>query len=417
MLADIDEGAPLNIRRHAALESPSNLSSSSRLANFNECANDGVVTPVKDHDGPLTILLVRHGESVGNVRPGIYEKIPDHAIPLTPEGREMSIKAGQICRQYIEESCNSSPVKMWISPFLRTRQTAECMLQDAGLSNLVVDIVETPLLVEQDWGVFEGCSNRDPQLQLDSYLSQVGVRARRMKQYGGSFYARWPMGESCFDVCVRTQQLFHRILDDWKDRSSHGRGNKKRAPIRTVIIVSHGITIRSFALMWCQYPPEYVDVAPNPPNCSIRLLSSASKNWDAGYIFGGFDRNGSEVHVESLAASSSNVIASFCVSHAQTFRSRGTAESAYGPRASDGYRALVRELSDINHEFYSGEMKPSCMPGSLFTSWHAKLYNYVMCLCSTYPGECFLCRTLSITSMLAAAGAMAFLTWKRLKVS
>ena len=33
---------------------------------------------------PRRIILVRHGESQGNVDDAIYETVPDHALTLTP---------------------------------------------------------------------------------------------------------------------------------------------------------------------------------------------------------------------------------------------------------------------------------------------------------------------------------------------
>merc|ERR550534_596295 len=105
---------------------------------------------------PLTILLVRHGESEGNVNPGVYDSIPDHAIPLTERGKLMARKAGEECRKYIEKHCPEGGVKMWVSPFLRTRITAQNMLHEStGLAPLLNDICESPLLVEQDYGLFE----------------------------------------------------------------------------------------------------------------------------------------------------------------------------------------------------------------------------------------------------------------------
>lgn len=37
---------------------------------------------------PKRIVLVRHGESQGNVDDAIYETVPDHALSLTPKGIE-----------------------------------------------------------------------------------------------------------------------------------------------------------------------------------------------------------------------------------------------------------------------------------------------------------------------------------------
>jgi len=60
-----------------------------------------------------------------------------------------------------------------------------------------------------------------------------------------------------------------------------------KQPTRNVIIVSHGVTIRAFVMMWCKFSAEWFDGAANPPNCSVRLLDSSVVGSDAGYIYPG----------------------------------------------------------------------------------------------------------------------------------
>ena len=46
------------------------------------------------HPLRVRILLIRHGESMGNVDPAIHRHTADHAIPLSPRGREQVREAG-----------------------------------------------------------------------------------------------------------------------------------------------------------------------------------------------------------------------------------------------------------------------------------------------------------------------------------
>lgn len=73
----------------------------------------------------------------------------------------------------------------------------------------------------------------------------------------------------------------------WTSKKPGGKGRYKK-PIDTIIVVSHGLTIRAFVMMWCRLSPEWLDNCRNPPNCSIRVISSTTPGWDAGYIFGGY---------------------------------------------------------------------------------------------------------------------------------
>jgi len=42
----------------------------------------------------LRVLLVRHGQSMGNADIGTYRHTPDHAVPLSPRGLEQARRAG-----------------------------------------------------------------------------------------------------------------------------------------------------------------------------------------------------------------------------------------------------------------------------------------------------------------------------------
>jgi broad specificity phosphatase PhoE len=239
---------------------------------------------------------------------------------------------------------------------------------------LVVAVRETPLLVEQDWGTVEG-NGRSHFKERHQFMHQKATTQR--KYPGGMFYARMPSGESFFDVGQRVHQLFGAIQrdrfhapedEDGRRSSSSGasRTQKQKQPKGdTIIVVSHGLTIRAFVMMWCRLSPEWLDLSTmlffssrqefsaargvrigctpvvakeslprsayrmqatirvirshasrrlstslpftscmsahhtegkNPPNCSIRAITSTTPGWDAGYVFGGYHhQTGKEV--------------------------------------------------------------------------------------------------------------------------
>ena len=51
---------------------------------------------------PKRIILVRHGESQGNVDNTIYDRIPDYALELTAKGNEQALQAGENLKQIIK---------------------------------------------------------------------------------------------------------------------------------------------------------------------------------------------------------------------------------------------------------------------------------------------------------------------------
>ena len=68
------------------------------------------------------IILVRHGESEGNVDPAAYVTTPDWRIQLTDTGREQAHDAGQRLRALVGEG---EPLLFYVSPYMRTLQTLQ----------------------------------------------------------------------------------------------------------------------------------------------------------------------------------------------------------------------------------------------------------------------------------------------------
>jgi broad specificity phosphatase PhoE len=52
---------------------------------------------------PNRIILIRHGESEGNVNKGIYAEKPDYALDLTEEGIKQAHYAGAQLKQLLKE--------------------------------------------------------------------------------------------------------------------------------------------------------------------------------------------------------------------------------------------------------------------------------------------------------------------------
>ncbi len=96
---------------------------------------------------PLRIILVRHGESQGNVDEDAYAHTPDNRIALTERGRQQANDAGARLAAMIGDET----VSFYHSPFLRTRQTTEHIVQ-AFSPDRIVDIREDARLREQEHG-------------------------------------------------------------------------------------------------------------------------------------------------------------------------------------------------------------------------------------------------------------------------
>jgi 2,3-bisphosphoglycerate-dependent phosphoglycerate mutase len=222
----------------------------------------------------VRIFLVRHGESEGNVDPAIHGRTADHAIPLSTRGRDQAREAGRRLDAIFAERWgtvdDAPPVRLWVSPYRRTRETAGAIAAEAG--RWIHDTREHILLCEQQFGLFDGVPDEDLPVRFPDEWAHYD----RCCRFEGKFWARMPLGESRFDVCQRVHQAFGTFH---RDAAVHGLGD--------LIVICHGVTLRAFVMMWCHLSPEWFEAEPNPDNCAIRLID---RGVDRGYLFPGFPR-------------------------------------------------------------------------------------------------------------------------------
>jgi broad specificity phosphatase PhoE len=211
----------------------------------------------------MRTFLVRHGESEGNVDREIYKTKPDHAINLTVDGGTQAEMAGRFIKNMKNPPFEP---RVWVSPYARTRQTADGLLA-GGLTP--ESVREHIAIVEQQFGLFDGVSDEDLPILFPNEYGHY----KKSEDFGGRFWARMPLGESRYDVALRVHQAFGTFK---RDAAKHG--------IDDLVIVTHGVVIRAFVMMWCHKSWEWFEAEPNPKNCSIRLIEGSE---DHGYIYTG----------------------------------------------------------------------------------------------------------------------------------
>ncbi|MBN2702762.1 MAG: histidine phosphatase family protein [Pontiellaceae bacterium] len=214
----------------------------------------------------MRILLVRHGESLGNVDKTVHARLPDHAIPLSEKGEEQARQAGRfICEHYKAYREPPPLIRIWTSPYERTRRTARIIQEEMYCQK--VDIREHINLCEQQFGLFDGIPDDELPVRFpDEYAHYTKCEAHE-----GRFWARMPLGESRFDVAVRIHEAFGTFQ---RDADRHG--------INDIIVICHGVSLRAFVMQWLHLTPEWFDAEPNPGNCWIRLLEDGT---DKGYVY------------------------------------------------------------------------------------------------------------------------------------
>lgn len=188
---------------------------------------------------PKRILLIRHGQSEGNFDSSIYEKTPDYALNLTEKGHQQAVECGQKLKAILK----NETAMFYVSPFWRTRQTFENIVSQLDLKELRHR--EEPRIREQEWGHLRTKIDRDKViLDRDAY---------------GSFYFRFPDGESCADVYDRVTTFLETLHRDFKKADYPG----------NAVLVFHGMTIRLFLMRWFQWTVEEFETLANPWNCDI----------------------------------------------------------------------------------------------------------------------------------------------------
>ena len=222
----------------------------------------------------MRIVLVRHGESEGNVDARIHATTADHAIGLSARGREQALEAGTRLDALFTDlygSIEEAPwIRVWVSPYRRTRETAAAIAERAG--HWVRDTREHILLCEQQFGLFDGV----PEEELPARFPAEWAHYDLCSRFEGRFWARMPLGESRFDVAQRVHQAFGTFH---RDAVEHG--------IQDLVVICHGVTLRAFVMMWFGLSPEWFESESNPGNCAIRLIDAGR---DRGYVFAGFPR-------------------------------------------------------------------------------------------------------------------------------
>jgi len=232
----------------------------------------------------MRIFLVRHGMSRANADWSENRRVADHAIELTEEGKEQAKRAGEFLANYFREHLGSSPqptkIRLWHSPYRRTRQTADGVEEACRISrpghpadgqSWFFDRKEHFLLHEQQFGIFDGLSDEE---RRNLYPAET-EHYEKCKQFEGKVWAKLPMGESRIDVARRMHQAFGTFKRD-----------EEKHEIENIVVVGHGTTNRCFTMAWLHMAPEWLEKESNPKNCSIRLLENGE---DKGYIFKGFD--------------------------------------------------------------------------------------------------------------------------------
>ena len=214
--------------------------------------------------GPTELVLVRHGESRGNVADRAAREagalrldldLRDADMPLSDLGTRQAEALG---RHLAAFAADARPTSVFSSPYERAAATARVAAAAAGLGD-AVELDER--LRERELGAFDG-------------MTGAGIRRLHPEEAGrrrwlGKFYYRPPGGESWADVVQRVRQF---LLNLTVDPSTSDR----------IWVFTHQAVILAFRVAMEQSTEQEileVDRSQPIPNCSITRYRSDEGRW------------------------------------------------------------------------------------------------------------------------------------------
>ncbi|KAE8660234.1 Phosphoglycerate mutase-like protein AT74H [Hibiscus syriacus] len=223
---------------------------------------------------PKRIIIVRHGESEGNLDTSAYSKTPDYKISLTEEGRAQARLAGSHLRDLISGN-GSRPdwrVYFYVSPYERTRST----LREIGKSfskKRVIGVREECRIREQDFGNF----------QVEERMKVIKETREKVREHLFNCFLDHVMSIDFFDICVFFESPRREMLIEDKEISSDfleslwrdidlNRLHKDPCRDLNLMIISHGLASRVFLMKWFKWTVEQFEFLNNPENCECRVM-------------------------------------------------------------------------------------------------------------------------------------------------
>ena len=206
---------------------------------------------------PSVLWIARHGQSAGNVARDAAEaaglalidiQFRDIDTPLSPLGMEQSRALG---RWFAQLPADQRPQVVLCSPYVRARDTARLLLEQAGLAvGKDVRLRQDERLREKEFGVLDR-------------LTRFGIKQKfpdldHQRGHVGKFYFRPPGGESWCDVILRLRSLTEMITRE------HAR--------ERVLVVAHQVIVNCMRYLLENLDEAQIlaiDKMGDVPNCAL----------------------------------------------------------------------------------------------------------------------------------------------------
>lgn len=193
----------------------------------------------------LTYYLILGDKSVNSYT-------PNHRIQLTALGRAQALNAGERLVELLQPDDN---ILFYTSPYKRTTQTAEGIIEAVKKRNIPYRIHEEPRLREQDFGNFQG-----PATEM--------AKVWKERAHYGHFFYRIPNGESAADVYDRIAGFNETLFRQF---------STEKFP-SVLVLVSHGIWCRVFLMKWFRWSYEKFEDFRNLGHCEFLIMEKEEES-------------------------------------------------------------------------------------------------------------------------------------------
>jgi len=246
---------------------------------------------------PKRIILLRHGESLGNVDDTAYSTIPDWKIPLTRRGERQALRAAKdiaelldgeslftycspykraigtwdIIEDYLEDNNRKSTDK---TDGTTSSEERDCKSKKTGVE--IIGMREEPRVAEQQFGNFQNPHK---------------VRtAKAERRTFGRFYFRFPDGESGLDVYSRCSSFLATLSRDIKhidkqysyihrdDNEGEKTSTKCALANMNILVVCHGLTLRLLLMRYFRLSVEEFESSYNSQNAKLVVMNRCLYN-------------------------------------------------------------------------------------------------------------------------------------------
>ncbi len=154
---------------------------------------------------PKHLVLVRHGESEGDVRRSLINQPPSDELVKHPRDEEQtrtghyqSLEAGKWITKYVLKQYSLGKFDILkVSPLIRTKQSSKSL-------NIVGEWEDEPKLIERNRGDIQGMTKEQHQAQYPDSFSQMNKHP---------FHWSPPNGESLLRVSMRFRQLVNSFME------------------------------------------------------------------------------------------------------------------------------------------------------------------------------------------------------------